>query len=133
MSELPEAIIQLPGVASAVRSVRFDTGTELVFVPLESDLMESMKMLDSGDYKINPTIGYCLRGTNSIEFMNFPVAEAASTLRLDIVIPFTAFSDTDEVHLPSGKVSVLLEAVIGLLTGRPRVELKNDNAETENK
>jgi len=133
MSELPEAIIQLPGVASAVRSIRFDVGTELVFVPLEADLMESMKMLDAGNYTVNPTIGYCLRGTNSIEFMNFPLAEAAETLRIDLVIPFTAFSASEQVHLPSGKVSVLIEAVIELLTGRPRVDLKNDNAETENK
>ena len=131
MSELPEAIIQLPGVASAVRSVRFDTGTELIFVPLEADLMESMKMLDAGTYAINPTIGYCLRGTNSIEFMNFPLAEAGETLRIDLVIPFTAFSASEQVHLPSGKVSVLIEAVIGLLTGRPRVDLVNDNAEAE--
>ena len=133
MSELPEAIIQLPGVASAVRSVRFDTGIELVFVPLEADLMESMKMLDSGDYKINPTIGYCLRGTNSIEFMNFPEASADETLRIDLVIPFTAFSDAEEVHLPSGKASALIEAVIGLLTGRPRVDFLNNNAEAEAK
>ena len=133
MSELPEAIVQLPGVASAVRSIRFDTGTELIFVPLESDLMESMKMLDSGDYKINPTIGYCLRGTNSIEFMNFPVAEAANTLRIDLVIPFTAFSASEQVHLPSGKVSAFIEAVIGLLMGRPRVDLLSNNAEAEAK
>jgi len=111
--------------------VRFDTGTELIFVPLEADLMESMKMLDSGDYTINPTIGYCLRGINSIEFMNFPVASAAETLRIDLVIPFTAFSASEQVHLPSGKVSVLIGAVIELLTGRPRVDLKNDNAEEQ--
>lgn len=133
-STLPAATVQLSGTSSGIRRVNFDTGTDLEFVPVDAEIAESISMLDVSDININDVIGYYPRNNKLVEYLNFPAAFAAETLRMDLVIPFTEYGDSDEVALPSGQNLNLITAVVKLLTGRPEVDLANDNTtKTENK
>ena len=132
-SVLPAAILQLPGTASGIRRISLDAGTKLEFVPVDAEIAESISMLDVSDVNINDVIGYYPRDNKLVEFLNFPVAYAAETLRMDLVIPFTEYAASDEVSIPSGQNFNLITAVVKLLTGREPVDLKNDNREKETK
>ena len=125
------SVVQLPGTASAIRRISTNKGETLEFVPVDAEIAESIGMLDVSDVNINSVIGYCLRNNNLIEFINFPASMSATKLRIDALISFSSYANTDEVYLASGQANVLLQGVIGLLTGRPVVDLKNNNAEME--
>ena len=128
---LPKPIIQFPGVAQGVRRISIEDETTLDFVPLDASEFENFSMLDAGNTTICDSIGYCLRDNLLVEFFNFPNSRSGDLLRMDLIIPFNEFDSTDEVFLPSGKASVLIQGVINLLTGRPTVDLLNNNAEAE--
>ena len=125
---LPKPIIQFPGVAQGVRRISIEDETTLDFVPLDASEFENFSMLDAGNTTICDSIGYCLRDNLLVEFFNFPNSRSGDLLRMDLIIPFNEFDSTDEVFLPSGKASVLIQGVVSLLTGRPTVDLTNDNA-----
>jgi len=128
-AEISASIMQLPGTASAIRRISTNKGKTLEFVPVDAEIAEAIGMLDVSDVNINSCIGYCLRNNNLIEFINFPASLSATKLRIDALISFSSYADTDEVYLASGQANVLLQGVIGLLTGRKTVDLVNDNAE----
>jgi len=132
-AEISASIMQLPGTASAIRRVSTNKGKTLEFVPVDAEIAEAIGMLDVSDVNINSCIGYCLRNNNLIEFINFPASLSATKLRIDVLISFSSYADTDEVYLASGQANVLLQGVVGFLTGRKPVDLVNDNTETEAK
>ena len=55
------------------------------------------------------------------------------SLRVDLVLPFEEYDDTDDIYIPTGKDMELLHILIELLTQRKPVDLLNDNAEAQNK
>jgi len=130
-ASISASIMQLPGTASAIRRISTNKGKTLEFVPVDAEIAEAIGMLDVSDVNINSCIGYCLRNNNLIEFINFPASLSATKLRIDVLISFSSYADTDEVYLASGQANVLLQGVIGLLTGRKTVDLLNDNSEAE--
>ena len=130
---LPKPVLQLPGVAQGIRRISIEDETTLDFVPLEADEFENFSMLDTGNAIICDSIGYCLKNNLLVEFFNFPDSRSGDLLRMDIIIPFSEYGDSEDVPLPSGQNMNLITAVVNLLTGRPTVDLLNNNAEAEAK
>jgi len=120
-SDLPAPILQVQGLTDGVRNINTVKGTEFSFFPITEDEWELYRgtLADT----INTKIGYMVK-RNEVWYYNFNTT--ISKVRMELVVPFSEFSNTDEVPLPAGKDQTLVQGVIDLLTQTVPKELKVD-------
>ena len=75
--------------------------------------------------EIDNRIGYCVRQTK-LEFYRMT---GVTSIRIDVVQPFTSYNATDDVNIPFGNDQKLMDMVIEKLRGLPLVDLKDDNSD----
>jgi hypothetical protein len=121
-SVLPAPFIQFPDIRSGIRAISQNTGESLDFAPISSD---EFSLIDSQDVNlVDTTICYCVRNSR-VEYKGLP--SSITTVRMDIVIPFTEYDDADYVIVPGGNEQKLLELSVNYLMGTPPDDQLNNN------
>jgi hypothetical protein len=121
---LPAALVPMNPPSEAVRHIAGDEGTgALDYVPCDETTWELMDGTFAKDLH-GGTVTYIVR-YDKIWFgdeISDPI-----TVRLVLAVPFSEFSDTEEVNLPSGDVNIVQTAVQILMNTQP-MDQKNNNA-----
>jgi hypothetical protein len=98
-----------------------------------------MDLVANGSYFATATsrIGYAVNQTR-VEYYNMSAAIQAIGVRMDLIIPFSKYAETDEVKTPEiveitgtnyqKKSETLLDRVLAILSMAPPPDLKDDNA-----
>jgi hypothetical protein len=107
---LPVAIIQTPDNAQGIRQVYSTGENNLDFVPVPKFWFQLGKKLIAG--KVMKQIGYFPK-TDRIEFMNIPTA--VTQVRAELVRPFTAYDDDEQVPLPDGSADMIIQMVFQMM------------------
>ena len=127
------SIIPIPDKASGVRRISTMTQGGLSFLPMDA---REMDLIMSGSYVdyTSAKIGYVPRRTR-VEFYGMTAAVIAAGLRMDLLIPFSQYDDSDTVLVPelvSDEGAGFTDRVLQILEGVKPVEL-NENKSLEDK
>lgn len=120
---LPVSYVPLNDKASGVRHVFTLAKSSTKFYPMykyELDIADNTLMGE-----IDNRIGYCVRQTK-LEFYRMT---GVTSIRIDVVQPFTSYNATDDINIPFGNDQKLMDMVIEKLRGLPLVDLKDDNSD----
>jgi hypothetical protein len=121
---LPASLVPMKPPSEAVRHIAGDSGTPgLDYIPCTETVWELMDGLFSHDTS-GGTVGYIVR-YDKIWFSD--AMSTPSTVRIVLAVPFSEFSDTEEVNLPAGDVDILQTAIQILMNTQP-MDQKNNNA-----
>lgn len=126
--------IPVPDKASGVRRISTPIQGGVLFHPMDSrelDLVMSGMYVDS----VTATVGYLPRRTR-VEYYNIPASVITSGVRMDCLIPFSQYADTDVVLTPEltgDQGSGFIERVLQLLSQVKPVELLENKQIQETK
>jgi hypothetical protein len=131
----PEKIIPFQDKASGVRRINSLTQGGLRFLPMDArevDLVMNGSYFKSLTSVVSSTskVGYVVT-QDRIEFYNMTAAIAAAKIRMDLIIPFSKYAETDVVLIPeiadrAGETFV--DKVLKILGVIKPVDIKDDNA-----
>jgi hypothetical protein len=112
----PEKIIPFADKASGVRRVTTKTQSGIKFYPLDQ---REVELIDNGSYfeNVNSKIGYIVT-QDRIEYYGMTAVIAGEGVRLDLIVPFSAYADTDNVLIPEitdPQGATFAEAVLKIL------------------
>ena len=62
--------------------------------------------------------------THQLVLANIP--DGVTTLKVKMIVPLSQIDLFDDVVIPSGKEMLIVQAVVGLLQGKPLEDMKND-------
>ena len=106
-SLLPVRTIQYKDAGNGVRRIHTDCDEQLVFVPMRGMDIQIFSELDAGRVADDIT-GYLVK-TDRVEY--FGIIDDITTVRMDIVPAFSAWSDSDDIPMPEG----VAESIYGLV------------------
>ena len=130
-STIPVEYVPFKDKNSGVRNIATEVQSSTKFYPVSKKEFEILPNTLIGEMNTNdPRVYYVVRN-GSIEYYGLPAAVMLNGVRMDIVQPFDAYSDTDNIIIPFGKDVQLVGAVVEILRSIPAVDLKDDNADTE--
>jgi len=126
--------IPIPDKASGVRRVSTIAQGGITFYPIDA---REMDLLGAGCYvnSITAKTGYCARRTR-VEFYNATAAIIAAGCRMDLLIPFSKYEETDTVLVPelvSDEGMGFTDRVLKILESVKPVELLENKSLEENK
>jgi hypothetical protein len=127
---LPESIIPFQDKASGVRRVSTVLQGAATFFPLDS---REWDLLVNGSYAdtVASKIGYAVNQTR-VEYYNMNATVEAAGVRMDCVIPFSKYAETDEVKIPEfadpRTGETFMDRVLKVLGVVQEVDIKDDNA-----
>jgi len=133
---LPENILVLPDKASGVRRVATPTQTSIKFYPMDQ---REWDLVAYGSYAntVKDQVGYIVTPTR-VEFYGMTGAVQTSGVRMDLLIPFSKYADTDVVLYPEhiieeeGKSKGFIDRVVDRLLAKPQtVDLSDQNKDKE--
>jgi hypothetical protein len=124
------SIIPVPDKASGVRRVSAPIQGGITFYPMDS---REQDLIMAGSYvnSITQKIGYSVRRTR-IEYYNMSAAVIASGVRVDLLIPFSNYTDSDTVLVPeivTQEGKGFIDRCVELLSKIPPVELQENTKE----
>jgi hypothetical protein len=130
----PETVIPLPDKASGVRRIDTRSGSHVIFYPMD---IREVDLVRNGSYfnTVTQKVGYVVT-QDRIEFYNMTAAMAAVGVVLDLLIPFSKYSDTDVVLIPEitdSEGNNFLDVVVKELGTIPPVDLADTNADIKEK
>jgi len=121
--DLPVAIVQLPDKSEGVRSVEVanqnystPTGTGVKFVPISDTQMKLKSNIDVGLAETS-VIGYAVRYNKIMFDQNMTSALKTIGVNLKLVVPFDAYTSTENVPIPAGKDEQLYMLTMQFLFG----------------
>lgn len=124
---LPEEIIQVPGISGGVRSIEANIGElDITFVPVTINQAKVYKGLEAGQH--NFTIFFTVQNTK-VEFIWDMRLAQIKKLKLRLCIPFNKYDDDDHINIPLGLEQSLIEKTVAALQNKPIDELVNDSNE----
>ena len=129
---LPENIVPIMDKASGVRRVAPATQTGIKFFPMDQREWDLILGSSFVSYVKNK-IGYCVTPTR-VEYYGMTGAIITSGVRMDLLIPFSEYIDTDVILVPEHKDSNgmgFIDRVVESFKDRPTVDLTDDNKDTE--
>ena len=129
---LPESIVPIMDKASGVRRVAPATQTGKKFNPMDQREWDLMMNSSFAGYVKNK-IGYCVTPTR-VEYYGMTGAIITSGVRMDILVPFSKYLDTDVILVPEHKDSNglgFIDRVVQSFKDKPPIDLIDDNKETE--
>lgn len=125
--EIPEKLINVPGIAGGVRSVEPNNNSfDILFVPTTVQRHKTLKNLDVG--RVNRTIRYMVF-TDRIEFPEDRRLEDIKKVKLRLCISFVSYDDEEEVPVPYGLEDSMIKMTIQGLRNKPFEDNRNDNNE----
>jgi len=128
-STLPESIIPVNDKASGVRRISTLAQGALKFIPMDA----REDLLGNGAYfnNVSTLIGYSVNQTR-VEYYGMTNAIQAVGVRMDLLIPFSKYAETDEVKIPevndprTGETFV--DRVMKILGIVQPTDIKDDNS-----
>lgn len=130
---LPENILVFPDKASGVRRVAPATQTGIGFYPMDQ---KEWDLVMGGSYTnyVKNKIGYIVTPTR-VEYYGMTAAIIASGVRMDLIIPFSEYSDTDVVFYPEHVIGDegmgFIDRVVARMVTIPPTDLSDDNKDKE--
>ncbi len=129
---LPENIVNFPDRASGVRRVAPATQTGIGFYPMDQ---REWDLAMSGLYinYVKDKIGYIVTPTR-VEYYGMTGDIISSGVRMDIIIPFSEYEDTDVVLYPEHTLRSgegFIDRVVMRLQNKPPVDLLDDGRDNE--
>ncbi len=124
---LPENIVCFPDRASGVRRVAYATQTGMGFYPMDQ---REWDLAMSGLYVnyVKDKIGYIVT-TTRVEYYGITGAVISAGVRMDLIIPFSKYADTDVVLYPEHTLedgSGFIDRVVLRMKDKPTVDLLDD-------
>ena len=129
---LPAAIYPFPDKSSGVRRVSTIVQGGLTFFPIdqrEHDLILSGSNVDA----VTSKIGYTVTSTR-VEFYNMSGTVLAAGVRMDCIVPFSVYSDTDTVLIPEEKDDqgrTFIDRVLAILGIVRPIDALDNNADVQ--
>lgn len=137
-STLPSPIVNIPDKSSGVRHIYPIVQTGNVFVPM--DARETDLIYNTDVAVVTSKIGYRVRQDTRVDYYHMSGGIIASGVRMDLLIPFSQYLDTDTVNIPelgdAGGASryyqtmgiAFVDKVLKVLQVIPPADLSDDNA-----
>lgn len=128
-STLPANIVNLPTKSSGVLHIYPKAQTGNVFVPM--DAREADIVFGTDLAVVTNRIGYRVRQDTRVDYWNMTPAILATGVRLDLLIPFSVYADTDVVNIPEfgeKEGGSFLQRVLMALSAIPPLDLADNNA-----
>lgn len=130
---LPAATLVFPDKASGVRRISTPLQGGMTFFPVDQ---REMDLIQSGSYSdvVSSKIGYAVTPTR-VEYYNMSAAIIASGVRMDCIIPFSVYTDTDTVLIPEERNEGLsfIDRVLAVLGVVRPIDALDNNADVETK
>lgn len=130
--ELPEKVIRMPYGA-------YSNGAEGVLSVYPVDIAEwPIKPIREHEYRMIKNLPVYLTASEHYYWVskdrvyfsdNLTVDIVSDGVRMNLAIPFSAYSLTEDIPLPSDMEQPFIEAVIAFIQGTPPPDLKNDNSD----
>lgn len=129
---LPENIVYIPDKASGVRRIAPATQIGIGFYPMDQ---REWDLVMGGSYVnyVKDKIGYIVTPTR-VEYYGMTGAIITSGVRMDCLIPFSKYADTDVVLYPEHKDENglgFIDRVVEHFRDKPAVDLLDDNTEIQ--
>ena len=129
---LPENIVYFPDRSSGVRRVATATQTGTKFFPMDQ---REWDLAMTGLYVnvVKDKVGYIVTPTR-VEYFGITGAILSDGVRMDCIIPFSEYADTDVVLYPEHTLedgSGYIDRVLNYLKDKPRVDLIDDNKDSD--
>ena len=121
-STLPIDISHLPDIRTGVRNVAPMTDNSVEFHPIDrnritgrfnqttSQISKEIFYVSGQDYAGNLTVDYIGMNSNN----------EVSTVKMYLILPFEAYGEDDQVHLPGGQDAILIENVMKIIQNTPK-------------
>jgi hypothetical protein len=134
-SVIPEEYVPFSDKNSGVRTIRPVTGTGVdlttIFYPVTKKEAEQLPSTLVGELNANDVRCYYTVLGEKIEYFGVTSAIKTAGVRMDLIIPFDAYTSDEVIKIPFAKDMQLVTAVIEILRTTPAVDLKDDNADIE--
>jgi hypothetical protein len=144
-STLPVQVVSLPDRASGVRHIYPVTQSGNQFVPMDAREADIISNTDVAI--VTSKIGYRVRQDTRVDYYNTNAVIRSAGVRMDLLIPFSIYADTDVVLIPEltnsdapssrygskQPAATFIERVLGLLGVVPPAELADTNAPPDTK
>lgn len=127
-STLPVNIVNLPCKASGVRHIYPLLNTGNVFQPM--DAREADLIFNTDVATVTKKIGYRVRQDSRVEYYNMNATILAAGVRMDLLVPFSVYTDTEVVLIPElgdKEGGSFLNRVLPLLGVVPPAQLDDSN------
>lgn len=110
---LPESIIQTPDLAKGVRRIYANGSDDLVFVPIPASGHQLFH--EVGLDQIDDSVGYEVKA-DRVRFFNmrYPI----TSVTMDLVIPFSKWSDSDDFPIPSSTANIITDMAVATVMGK---------------
>lgn len=131
-STLPVTICNLPSKSSGVRHIYPVVQTGNQFQPM--DAREADMIFNTDIAVVSSKIGFRVRQDSRVDYWNTNAVVRASGVRMDLLIPFSQYLDTDVVNIPEfteKQGGAFAQRVLTILGVVPPVDLTDDNAENK--
>jgi hypothetical protein len=131
-TNVPAQYVVFKDKSSGIRRVSTPVQGAFTFFPMDQREMDFVQNGSNVD-AVTTKIGYVVTPTR-VEYYNMSGAVLTSGVRMDVIIPFSVYLDTDEVLIPeslnkeSGEFEDRVLKILGVI--QP-VDLKDDNAEKQ--
>jgi hypothetical protein len=132
-STLPESIVPFQDKNSGVRRVSELRANGLSFFPMD---FREIDLASNGCYfdTVNSKIGYAINQTR-IEYYKMTTAIANVGVRMDLIIPFSKYGETDEVKIPEiadmRTGETFMDRIFKVLQVIKPADTKDDNSSPE--
>ena len=135
-STLPESIHPFQDKCSGVRRISTVAQGGIMFFPMD---FREMDLVANGSFfaTVTSKIGYAVNQTR-IEYYNMSGAVQATGVRMDLIIPFSKYGETDEVKIPEitqltgtnyqKATETFVDRVMKILGVVQPTDLKDDNS-----
>ena len=124
-STLPEKIISIPRRSgNGVVSIRGTQSESIEFAPMTNNMFRIIDGLDVDE--VDDVIGYVYKN-GKVEYKGMTTTVASGTVKMELIIPFESYDDTDEINIPTGMDEVLIRRAVDLIMGIPDADRINDN------
>lgn len=125
--DLPEEIVQVPGIAGGVRSVEPNQGDlDILFTPVTINQAKTYKGLEASTQ--GTTLFFTVRNT-VIEFVYDMRLSTLKKVKLRLCIPFNKYDDDDNINIPLGMEQSIIEKTVTAIQNKPPDDLINDSNE----
>ncbi len=97
-STLPVSIVPIQDKSSGVRRISTPIQGAFMFFPVDA---REIDLISNGCYfdTVNTKVGYAVNQTR-VEYYNMNATIEVSGVRMDLIIPFSKYAETDEVKIP---------------------------------
>jgi hypothetical protein len=130
---LPAAIVPFSDKSSGVRRISTPIQGGFNFFPMDSREMDFIS--GSNIDLVTAKIGYVVTPTR-VEFYKMSTSVMTSGVRMDLIIPFSNYADTDVVLIPEetdAQGQTFIDKVLKILGVVQKVDLLDNNSDVETK